>query len=86
MGDVPDRVYYFKHYRRTSPGGTTGELIKKVQIRAYGFAHAEQIAAQDYLALINFETEFVIIDGELGFATCWFTGFEHGSMARKADP
>ena len=73
MGDVPDRIYYFKHYRRTHPGSTKGELIQKLQIRAYGFAHAEQIAAKDYLAIINFDAEFAILDGELGFAACFFT-------------
>ena len=73
MGDIPDRIYYFKQYRRTHPGSTKGELIQKLQIRAFGFAHAEQIAATDYLAIINFDTDFAILDGDLGFAACWFS-------------
>lgn len=72
MSDEPDRIYYFKQYRRIQPGATSGELVKKLQIRAYGWAHAEQQAIQLFLPGINFETDFVILDGETGLATCWF--------------
>ena len=76
MTDDPERVYYFKHYRRTQPGGTTGELIRKVQIRAYGLMHANEIAVRDYVAGIDFKSDFAILDGESGFIKCWFTGKE----------
>ena len=78
MADDPERVYYFKHYRRSRPGGTTGELIRKVQIRAYGIMHAEQIATRDFVAAINFDLDFAILDGDSGFIKCWFTGEEKG--------
>ena len=73
MSDAPERIYYYKQYRRSQPGATGGELIKKLQIRAYGWAHAEQLTMQTFLPGINFETDFVILDGETGFATCWFS-------------
>ena len=73
MSDEPDRTYYFKHYRRTHPGTTNGELVNKYTIKAYGWAHAERQAIETYLPGINFETDFAILDGETGFATCWCT-------------
>ena len=76
MADVEDKIYYFKQYRRLARGSTGGTLVNKIQIRAAGFAHAEQLA-RGHLSGIDFETDFVILDGEFGYARCWFTGKEN---------
>ena len=71
------RVYQFKQYRRTKPGGIGGELTKRVEIAAHGLAQAEQMAVRDHVAAINFETDFAILEGDYGFVRCWLTGYEH---------
>ncbi|HWY60351.1 MAG TPA: hypothetical protein VNW15_00470 [Rhizomicrobium sp.] len=64
------RTYQFKHYRRTAPGGTTGELLRSAEIQAAGLAYAGQIADRDYLPGVNFESDFVILEGE-NFIRCY---------------
>lgn len=66
-------IYYFKHYRRTSRGATTGELLKRTAIEAPGLAYAQQIAAREYLPEVDFEWDFAILEGDTDFATCWLT-------------
>ena len=69
-------TYYFKPYRRTKPGGTTGELVLREPMEAEGLAPAER-AAGKYLTAIDFKTDFAILEGETGFVSCWLTGYEH---------
>jgi hypothetical protein len=71
---MEDRTYIFKQYRRTKPGGTTGELVNKIEITAPGLAQAEQIAVRDHLAGLDFQTDFAILEGGTGFVSCWLTG------------
>ena len=71
------RTYHLKLYRRTRPGGTTGELTKRIEITASGLAQAEQIAVREHVAAINFETDFAILEGGTGFVSCWLTGYPH---------
>ncbi len=72
-----DRTYTFKQYRRTRPGGTTGEMTKRAEIKAPGLAQAEEIAAKEYLAGLDFKSDFAILEGETGFVSCWLTGLPH---------
>ena len=68
------RTYHFKQYRRTKPGGTTGELVKDVKIEADGMAQAYEIVKRDRLLDIDFKTDFALLEGDTGFLTCWLTG------------
>jgi hypothetical protein len=77
MADHPIRTYVFKQYRRTKPGGSVGELTKSVEICATGLSAAEEIAAKDHLAGIDFKHDFAILEGETGFVSCWLTGYPH---------
>jgi hypothetical protein len=77
MPEVQMRTYHFKQYRRTKPGGTTGELVKSLEIEAEGLAQAHQIVNRDNLLDFNFDSDFAILEGDTGFATCWLTKPPH---------
>lgn len=72
MAETPDRTYHFKHYRRTGGrGSTSGELLKQIEIPAKGLAYAAQIAEQDYMDAVDFDYDFVILEGN-EFIQCYF--------------
>jgi len=70
-------TYTLKFYARTSRGSTVGELIDKREFSASGLAEAERIAVRDFVKEINFERQFVILEGDTGFVSCWLTGVPH---------
>jgi hypothetical protein len=77
MLKIAMRNYRLKLYRRTRPGGTTGELLKERKFEAPGLAQAEQIARRDHLPVIDFRTDFAILEGDSGFVSCWLAGEPH---------
>ncbi len=66
-------VYTLKFYVRVSRGSTVGELIRTEQFAASGMAEAQRIALRDYVAGIDFERNFIILEGDTGFVSCWLT-------------
>ncbi len=73
----PDRTYVLSLYQRTKPGGTTGELVSRWEIRVPGLAHAMQIAESEHLANVDLKSKFAVIEGDSGFIHCRFENIEH---------